>query len=234
MASFIVSGVLEIAVPLILGVVLHRRFGVSWRTYVVGCVMFALSLVRMPLNSTVSQIIGRNLSGGLMWFLLLAFPAFTAGLFEESARFAAFRLLIKERNWESGVMYGAGHGGLESMLLAGVSVLSTAVVMALYPSAMPPGRLQAIAALPVYMPLVGLYERFMAITIQMGLSVLVLQCFVQMRFAYLWDAIFLHFAVDFMALATSRYGVLWPEVVATASATAFYLYIRYIAQQKCK
>ena len=229
LASFIVSGVLEISVPLFLGFVFRRRLGVSWRTYAVGCAMFAVSLIRMPLNSAVSQVIGRTLSGGPMWFLLLAFPSFTAGLFEESARFAAFRLLIKDRSWENGVMYGAGHGGIESMLLAGVNVLGFVFALIFFPLTLPLGKLQIIEALPVHMPLVGLYERLMAITIQIGLSVLVLQCFIHNNFIYLCDAIFLHFSIDFTALATARYGILWPEVAATFFAIAFYLYIRYTA-----
>ena len=172
LASLIVSGVLEIAVPLILGLMLRRMLKVSWRTYVVGCVMFAISLVRMPLNYAVSNTLETTLTGALLQFLLLAFPSLTAGLFEESARFAAFRLLVKERSWKNGVMYGAGHGGFESIFLAGVSVLSTAIVITLFPSMLPPEQLQAIAALPAHLPLVGLYERLMAITIQIGLSVL--------------------------------------------------------------
>lgn len=226
LASFIVAGVLEIAVPLILGLMLRRRLGVSWRTYTVGCVMFSLSLVRIPLNHVVSQALERAVSGVPLWFLLLAFPSFTAGLFEESARFVAFRLLIKERSWEDGVMYGAGHGGFESMLLAGVAVLGTAIVIAFFPSTMPPEQLQAIAALPAYLPLVGLYERLVAITIQIGLSVLVLQCFIHMRLIYLGIAIALHFMINFLALATAPFGIMWSELVATAFAAALYLYIR--------
>lgn len=226
MASLIVAGILEIAVPLILGVVLRKRFSVGWRTYIIGSVMFALSLVRMPLNHVVSQAIEREVSGALLWFLMLAFPSFTAGLFEESARFAAFRLLVKERSWEDGVMYGAGHGGFESMMLAGVSVLSAVVVVFFFPSMMPPEQLYSIAALPAYLPLVGLYERMMAITIQIGLSVLVLQCFIHMRLKYLGLAIALHFMIDFLALAMARFGIVWPEIAATAFAAASYLYIR--------
>jgi len=95
---------------------------------------------------------------------------------------------------------------------------------------MPPEQLQAIAALPVHLPLVGLYERLMVIIIQIGLSVLVLQCFIHMRFIYLWAAILLHFAIDFIALAVAQFGILWSEVAATSFAVAFYLYIRHTAQ----
>ncbi|MFQ6054002.1 MAG: YhfC family glutamic-type intramembrane protease, partial [Candidatus Bathyarchaeia archaeon] len=189
-----------------------------------GCVMFTVSLVRLPLNSAVAGAWGRSTTGALGRLLLLAFPSFTAGLFEESARFAAFRLLIRERNWETGVMYGAGHGGFESMALVGLSVVSTVVAVVLFPSMIPPGQLQAIAAMPAYLLLVGLYERLAAITIQIGLSVLVLQCFIHMRLIYLALAVAIHFAIDFVALALLRFGILWPELAATAFALASYLY----------
>lgn len=39
LASFFVSGVLAIAVPLLLGEALRRRLGVGWGVYSAGCVI---------------------------------------------------------------------------------------------------------------------------------------------------------------------------------------------------
>lgn len=228
LASFFVSGVLAIAVPLLLGEALRRRLGVSWGVYSAGCVMFVFSLARLPLNSAVSQVLERSFSGDLQWFLLLAFPSFTAGIFEEFARFSAFRLLIKKLSWENGVMYGAGHGGFESILLVGLNVLITAITFILFPSTIPPEQLQAIAALPAYVPLVGLYERLIAIAIHIGLSVIVLQCVIHKRYIYLWLAVALHFVLNFSALAVSRFGILWSELAATAFAVTLFLYVRRV------
>ena len=47
-----------------------------------------------------------------------------------------------------------------------------------------------------------------------------------MRFIYLWYAIAIHFAIDYVALAIARFGVLWAELAATAFAAAFYIYLR--------
>ena len=63
-------------------------------------------------------------------YAFLAFSALTAGLFEETGRWLGYRFLIKkERSWRVGVMYGLGHGGIESILLIGINM---AVLLVLY------------------------------------------------------------------------------------------------------
>src|SRR5690625_4607416 len=40
----------------------------------------------------------------------------SAGVFEEMARFIIMRFFMKQRNWQSGFLFGAGHGGIEAVL----------------------------------------------------------------------------------------------------------------------
>jgi uncharacterized membrane protein YhfC len=223
--TFLAAGIMEIAIPIALGVAIWKRLNVGWRAYAVGCCMFTLSMIRLPLNQFSSMMIAMSTSGTMAWLLLRAFPSFTAGLFEEVSRFAAFRLLVKDLRWAEGVMYGAGHGGIESILLIGLTVLTTAITLAFSPASLPPEQLQMIATLPWHFPLIGLYERLMAIVIQIGLSVMVLQCYIQKKNMYLMLAITIHFAIDFAVLALVQYGVFWAELVATLFAAVMYLYL---------
>ena len=55
-----------------------------------------------------------------------------------------------------------------------------------------------------------------------------LQCVIHKRYIYLWLAVALHFALNFSALAVSRFGILWSELVATAFAAALVLYVRRV------
>jgi len=225
---FLVAGLLEILLPLFLGFYFHRRFGVSWNVYVVGCTLFLLSLVRTPLNTAGLRFIGRSLGGfsGTVGLLLYAaFPALTAGVFEEMARYLGFKFFVKEHRFEDGLMYGAGHGGIESIVIAGINVLIIGVKLIFIPSSLPPGQLEIVLSLPFYLPLVGLYERIMAITIQVGLSIMVLQSFVKSNKLYLAGAILTHFFIDFVAIALMRYGIVWVEGLVAIFAMGLGAYV---------
>lgn len=55
-----------------------------------------------------------------------------AGIFEETGRFLAFGLLIKNRNRKTSITYGIGHGGFEALYLlviGGVQNLSYAIMI---------------------------------------------------------------------------------------------------------
>lgn len=217
--AYLVSGALEILVPFLLGYALKRRLEVSWRWFFVGGAFFIASLVRIPLNNYVSsRVLMQGYGSTLTVLFLAAFPSLTAGLFEEGARYIAYRYVVDEHSLRSGLMYGAGHGGIESVFLVGVNVLALGVLMIFRPSMIPSPILGSLLASPAYLPLVGLYERLGAMTIQVGLSVMVLEFFRRNDVRYLVGAVALHFLVDFVALATVRYGWVYPELAVTAAA----------------
>jgi len=216
--SLIAAGLLEIIYPIALAFYVKRRLNSDWRIFFIGCAMFLASLIRIPLNNYVSvAILGAGLGQATM-ILLSAFPSLTAGVFEEGARYIAYRFLVKEHTLENGVMYGAGHGGIESIFLVGVSVLSMGVILLTNPSLFPEWQLQALAATPLYLPFVGFYERFMTIIIQIGLSLMVLESFRKKDLRYLAAAVLLHFFIDFSVLLVVGYGVLYAELAVTGFA----------------
>ena len=213
-----VTGLLEIVYPLALAYYLKRRLGTDWRVFFVGCALFLASLIRIPLNNYATvAILGADL-GQYTLTLVYLFPSLTAGIFEEGARYIAYRFLVKEHTLENGLMYGAGHGGIESIFLVGASVLSMGVVLLTNPSVIPAAQLAAIEATPLYMPFVSFYERFMAIVIQISLSVMVLESFRKRDLRYLAAAILIHFALDFVVLMTVGYGILYAEMAVTGFA----------------
>lgn len=133
-ASMLVAGLLEILVPVILGLMLWTRLKTKWIYFIVGGALWLVALiVRMPINSALSFWLVENFSGASLIYLSIAFPSLTAGVFEEGARWLAFRFAVKDHRLENGLMYGAGHGGVESMLLVGLNVLGTAILAYFYP-----------------------------------------------------------------------------------------------------
>lgn len=215
---FVLAGLLEIIIPLALGFYITRKFGTSWKNWFVGALMFILSLTRIPLNAYANQIILAAPVTQWTYSLLALAPSLTAGVFEEMARYIGFKFIIKDDTYEKGLTYGAGHGGIESIMLVGVSVLSVGVVILTSPEVLPPGQLEMILATPIYMPLVGLYERLMAMIVQIGFSVIVLESVRREDVRYLFAAIGLHTLLDFLAVSVVGYSILYSEILVTGFA----------------
>ena len=189
----LLNGLLMLAAPLALGVILARRLRVPWSLYAAGAAGFLGSqLLHIPFNlALLNPAIERAGlvpgSGFPREVLGPALLGLSAGLFEEPARFLIYRLVGRQsRSWAGGLMLGAGHGGLEAILL-GVLVLygffqavayQGAELSALLPAeqvAAAQANLNAYWSAPAPTALLGAVERILAICIQLGLSILVLQ-----------------------------------------------------------
>jgi uncharacterized membrane protein YhfC len=206
--------------PILLGIALASRYGTKWGLFGAGALAFICSqVVREP----------------LLYYLTLAFqngtltfpfpdsyaPAFnvavlslSAGLFEEGARYLVYRFVIKKaRSWREALMFGAGHGGTECMLV-GIAVIYTATqMMALKNTdisqlSYPQDQLAAIAAqvqeyfaMPWYLPLLGAVERLFAMTLHISLAVLVLQAFTRSNIGYLFLAMGWHALANIIGLS---------------------------------
>lgn len=201
--------------PVAVALVVHRRLAVGWRYFGYGALVFFLSqmVTRIPLvlvtTPLVAPLISRSKPLAVAWGLLLAL---TAGLFECGGRYLGYRWLMRreEKTWDKAIMYGLGHGGLESMLVAApmailqlISLLSlsSASLDAMAPSqrAVVVQQLALFASGPFWIPLLGAWERLWTLGVQVGLSVLVLQVFRRGRLVWLGLAIGLHTTVDFVA-----------------------------------
>ena len=122
------NGLLMIGLPLALGAFLARRLGVGWRLFWIGAVTFVASqVVHLPLNIGLTRVA----AGGYLpkppaeWKLAAnaAILGLTAGLCEETARYLVYRWWLKSaRTWRDGLMFGAGHGGIEAMIFGTLEI----------------------------------------------------------------------------------------------------------------
>jgi uncharacterized membrane protein YhfC len=215
---FIVSGLLEIVIPIIFGLYLTRRLGTSWKTWLIGAVMLIVSLIRLPLNSFLSRIVLNASVGSLSYILMILIPSLTAGIFEETARYLGFKYIIKDNTYENALTYGAGHGGIESILLVGLNILSVGLLIQMNPNALSPILLDALLVTPVYLPLVGLYERIMAMIAQIGFSFMVMSFIKKDDARYFIAAIGLHALFDYLAVAVVNYSILASEILVSGFA----------------
>ncbi len=264
-AAYLVAFLFEVGMPIALAVFVRRRLGVSWRYFWYGALIFFLSQIvtRIPLVRVLQFVLADQFrqSQALQWAWLVAL-ALTAGLFEEIGRYLGYRYLVFRRSrsevsrqlsavgdqdpaldaWKKGVMYGLGHGGLESMLLVGGLVL-LGLINGLVLSRMDPATIAALPSdqaeqvrqaqelfrtLPWWTPLLGAVERLFTIAVQVGFSILVLQAFLRDNVKWLYLAIGAHFLVDLVAVASNRFiGPVWTEaVIGVFALGALYLTFR--------
>lgn len=224
--SLLVSGILEIFIPVFLGLLIWSRLKAKWIAFLIGAVLwFVAYVVRSPINSYGILLIYQNFKGAALIYLSVALPSLTAGVFEESARWLAFRFAVKDHRLENGLMYGAGHSGLESMLLVGVSVLSSAIVGYFYPQTLTSAQLTTLTTTPEWIVFIGLWERLCAMVFHIAMSVLVLESFRQKQVWYLGVAIGVHFFLNFAAVYALQWGIIQSELVVTAFAAGSLWYI---------
>ena len=239
-AAMIAALVFDILYPLALGVLARRRLGVSWRYFGYGALIFVLfQLVsRVPITLAIQALIAPQLQASRVALIAwIAISALTAGLFEELGRYVGYRWLLKRepKTWAKGVMYGLGHGGIESMLLiAGLVAITLIQVLALTRtdlSTLPltaeqrtlaTQQLAAIAAQPSWVPLLGAWERLWTIPLHVALALLVLQVFRRGNMRWLWLAILAHALVDLLAAGVTPIlqlngmpALLVPEAIVT-------------------
>ena len=218
-ATTIVAIVFEIVFPLVLAWLAARRLGVSWRYFAYGALIFFLFQIisRVPLMQLAQALLAERLRASqALLFAWASFAALTAGLFEEVGRYVGYRWLMgrEEKTWAKGVMYGLGHGGIESMLLiAGLTALTLIQLLALAQSDLSTlplsdeqrtqvaQQLAALSSQPAWAGLAGAWERAWSILFHVGMSVLVLQVFRRGSLAWLWLAVGLHALVDWVVAA---------------------------------
>jgi uncharacterized membrane protein YhfC len=212
------NALLMIALPLALGVFLARRAGTSWGLFGAGAVTFVASqALHIPfnafiLNAGIKSLGWAGASGGWALVGVSVVLGLSAGLFEESARYATYRLWVKgARRWVDGLMLGAGHGGIEAILLGGLTTwalvqayaLRGADLSAVLPAdqvAAATAQLAAYWGAPWHAALLGAVERLFALCMHLSLSVLVLQVFVRPKWFWFPLAVAWHATIDAVAV----------------------------------
>lgn len=203
--------------PLALAFWVRRRFGVGLLPFVLGALTFIVSqcVLRLPWQIPLGLWVTRRIAGHpweqVAW---LSASALTAALFEEVGRYVAIRLLVKgERSFRVGVMMGVGHGGIESMLLVGVSLgVTTLLYVALgrgvslgMDAATTAKVSESFAYLTPAGALAGGVERVLSVPFHVGMSALVMEGFLRNQRKWLAWAICLHFASDAIGVASASW-----------------------------
>jgi uncharacterized membrane protein YhfC len=207
-----------IAFPILLGIILIRKFQLSGKIWWIGAAIFLLSQIfhltfnNLALNPWLASL--QAALPGIQGCLIISLLAgLSAGIFEEFARYGMFRWWLKHRRtWRNAAVAGAGHGGVESILL-GVYLLYIYLNMIVLRNAdlsqlnLAPDQLASVQqqvqqywSTPWYATFTPFIERALTIPFHIMASVLVLQVFTKspgrQQFGWLGLAVLLHTIMD--------------------------------------
>jgi uncharacterized membrane protein YhfC len=235
------NAALMIILPVILALFLVHKSHLSWKIWLIGAATFIISQVfHLPFNAYVLNPIIARINQGMpaetSILIIAMLLGLSAGVFEECARYGMYRWWIKSPlSWWRGVLAGAGHGGIESIILGVLVMLSFFNMMAyrnldlanlnLTPENLEIAlkQLQVYWSLPWYGSLLGAVERIFTIPFHIAASVLVLQVFTRrpgrQQLGWLVLAILYHAIIDASAvIVASRWGGYAAEAMLGISA----------------
>lgn len=216
--------ILGFAVPVCLAWWMIRKYKVKLSTILIGAatfIVFALVLETLVHKIVLSGERGALIQGNTLYYAL--YGGLMAGLFEETGRFLSMKFLMKKEPATvlPGLAYGAGHGGVEMLIVFGLTMISNLAMVVMINA----GQLETIVAqtpaeaqeqvraaaaklteLRAGDLLLGLWERISALILHLSLSVLVWAA-VRKGGKWLWlfpAAILLHAGVDAQAVILSK------------------------------
>ena len=228
--GMIFSLLISIGLPFALCILVRRKMKAKVSSFFIGCltfVIFALILEQL-LHGLVFTLSGTYLTERIWLYAL--YGGLAAAAFEETGRFLSMKLFMKKNiTRENAVMYGIGHGGIEAILIVGLSSLSNLLTtvmintggleksLSILDSTLRETTIQRLSVLwttPGHMFFLAGIERIIAIALHICLSVLVYKtvsggkkCFFMLAFA-------LHFLVDFVTVVAASYiSLIWVEAV---------------------
>lgn len=188
--TFFISMILPVLLLIVYGVK-NRNQGIVKAWFLGAAGFFVMQVViRLPILSflgTSEKFVSFAENHYLVYAILLAF---TAGLFEVIGRYAVAKILSKKLTFKKGFAAGLGHGGIEAMVIVGMTYISNLLYAAMINS----GAINVVIAqteamnldatpvytlidslvnTPAYMFLLAGYERALTMITHTAMSLLV-------------------------------------------------------------
>jgi uncharacterized membrane protein YhfC len=208
-----VAALAGIAIPVGLYLYFRKRHGADRMPFWIGCIIFpvfALGLEQLAYLAMKHWGFWLNVQSNI--FAYGAFAGMMAGLFEETGRYFGFAVLLRKKRGKdiNGLMYGAGHGGIEAVLVMSLAMVSNLVfAFSVNAGTADPSMASIAAQLAGIAPvtfLVSIVERIGAVALHISLSVLVWFAVKNKKRFWLFPlAIVLHALVDAVAVVMSRF-----------------------------
>lgn len=237
LAALAVGGVVGLAIPIAAIIIYKKKYRESWLPSVfIGAGTFIL--FALILESLLHQVMLPIVQGNVWAYGI--YGALAAGVFEETGRLVAYKTLMRKHySTKNAVFMGIGHGGIEVVIILGISYLSY-FVMALLANSY--GSIEAMLTavnapaeaiaqydalndilqqINLVTLLMSVYERLIAMTFHVCMSVWVYKAVSQKGKIWLYPtAVLLHALTDFFAVLYSK-GVITSVLLLYIILTVF-------------
>jgi uncharacterized membrane protein YhfC len=234
--AYILAVIIEISLPILILWYLRKKLEANYKIFLYGAGLFLffqvvhfiiLLLINDPLTSVLLYAPEESLTLVLVGISLLF--GLLAGIIEEVGRYLSFKYVLKKaRDWKKAMVFGAGWGGIESIIIGLIVILSLSDLLFIievgtdnYISILNETgsftesdlivERQVVESITWVDPLLGALERISTLIVHISLSILVMQVFTQKKIMFLWISIILHTLFDTLAILLVQFGALITE-----------------------
>lgn len=215
-----ISAVLAVLVPIGIIIFMGVKKRLNWKAMLFGSLLFVIFVLILE-RILHGLVLGSDPAKSVIYqnpILFMLYGGLAAGIFEETARFLGFKFLIRIRDHESldtGISYGLGHGGIEAILVGGLTAVGNLTTSVMFNS----GALNSVMGdmngeqlntfkqglntlitTPSSMFLMSGVERLIALVLQIALSLFVFKAIAEKKWQYFVYAILIHAGVDMIAV----------------------------------
>ena len=221
-AGMVFSLIISLGLPIVFLILAHKKLNAKLTSFLIGCAVFVVFVLVLEqiLHSVILTATGTLLTNNILLYGL--YGGLVAALFEETGRLIAMKIFMNNSlSRSNSVMYGIGHGGIEAILLIGLTYISNIITslminsgalrasMALLDETMQQttyAQLKVLWELPSWQFYIAGIERLFAIVLQISLSILIYQAISSKNKMYWFLAFGIHFAVDFVVTVINGLG----------------------------
>ena len=147
--TFLISSIL----PLVIWIVyaLKNKRKCVFTAWLLGAAGFFIMqiIIRIPILNMLALTAGFQSFVAKHYVLYCLVVAFTAGLFELIGRYAVAKVMAKNLSYEKGFAAGLGHGGIEAIIVIGMTYLNNLLYIGMINSGAFDGIVEQTAALGV-------------------------------------------------------------------------------------
>lgn len=250
--TFLIAGTFNVIFPFLLGWWIIRKKQTSWKLFGVGVLTFLGSQVlHLPLVNGLTAAFANgtlpHVPSGIAPYFNAVVLGLLAGLFEETARWIGYKLLKKSGDsLGASLTLGAGHGGIEAIIIGGIVLVTLVSMMSLRSmdlSTLPlpadqidlaQEQLTAYWSSPWYLPLAGAVERIGAVMLHISLSIMVWLSVSLRKPLWYWAGVLYHAVVDGVVVLMSSFNVnVWIiEAVLIVVAVSMLIVMLRVGRQK--
>ena len=222
MVGMIITLIISMVLPIVLLIVAKVKYKAKISSFFIGAgvfILFALILEQI-LHLIVIGAVGQDKLVANIWLYGL-YGAAAAAIFEETGRFIAFKFFMKNRrDRENAFMYGIGHGGIEAIIIVGITSINNIVnsvminnhgieaVLGLLPDEIKEQTFTQISqlwTLPSYSFYMGGIERISAIALHIGMTFVMYKGVKFAKKEMIALAYAIHFVADFATVILNNY-----------------------------